>query len=107
MSAYTTKFSVNDTAYYIKHANVVSVVISDIFIHDFFGSGMNMVNSSSAINPPLISYKVTHSVNSSGVGSSISGQSVFKESELLYLNEATTELQQILNEKLTNLQALN
>jgi len=107
MASYTTKFSVGDTAYYIKHANVISVVVSDIYIHDFVGLGINSTGSSSNINPPLISYKVSHSVNSSGVGVSKNGPSTFNESDLYYIAEVTATMNQILAQKALNLQALN
>ena len=96
MSSYTTKFNINDTAYRIYHDNPVSVSIVDIYIHD----------SLKNVGSPEISYKVSYSLNASGVGNPRPGPTLFNESELFYLDEITNILTVILAQKAANLQAL-
>ena len=96
MSSYITKFNIGDTAYRIYHDNPISVNITDIYIHD----------SLSNVGCPDISYKVSYSLNASGVGNPRPGPTLFNEHDLFYLNEVTDILTVILAQKATNLQAL-
>lgn len=96
MSSYTTKFSIGDTAYRIYRDSPVSVNITDVYIHD----------SLSNVGCPEISYKVSYSINASGVGDPKPGPTLFTEKDLFYLNEITEILTVILSQKTANLQAL-
>ena len=96
MSAYTTKFGVGDSAYYIKHADIIQVIITDTYIHDTVASFCD----------PLISYRVNYPLNSSGVGSNCQGKTLFFEDTLLYLSEAQAEIAIILADKATDAQGL-
>ena len=96
MTTYATKFGISDTAYYIKDSNLIQVVITDVYVHETIA----------AFTTPLISYKVTYPATSAGVGTAISGKTLFFESDLMYLTEAQATMTQILATKAAAIQGL-
>lgn len=96
MGTFTTKFSLGDTAYRIYRDNAISVIVSDIYVHDSLSNG----------GVTEISYKVSYAISEAGVGMNKPGPLLFNEHELFYLNEITPILTNILAQKVSNLQAL-
>lgn len=79
MASFTTKFNLRDTAYLadLNILNIVPVVVTDIYLHDLI---------STTGTPAVPSYKVRF------VDSSISGKTLYPETDLYTLEEAKTEL---------------
>ncbi len=96
MATFTTKFSIGDTAYRIYRDDAISVIVSDVYIHDSLSNGGCVE----------ISYKVSYAVSEAGVGMNKPGPTMFNERELFYLSEITSILTNVLAQKTSNLQAL-
>ena len=96
MAQYTTKFNIGDTAYYIKHDDVFYGTVSDIYVHD----------NIAAFGVALISYRLNYPLSSSGVGSSMSGKTLFHEVDLCYLSEVQAEMKLKLTQKLANVEGM-
>ena len=96
MGAFNTKFSLGDTAYRIYRDDAISVIVSDIYIHDSLSNG----------GVTEITYRVSYAISEAGVGTNKPGPTVFNETDLFYLNEITPILTNILAQKTANLQAL-
>ena len=96
MTNYATKFGISDTAYYIKDANLIQVVITDVYVHETIA----------ACTTPIFSYRVHYPATSAGVGTAISTKTLFFESDLMYLSEAQATMALLLASKAAEIQGL-
>lgn len=82
MSTYTTKFSINDTAYFVdsRELDIIPMTIIGIYITE------------TPLPPSLISYHVRFVKD-------YAGSSKYNESNLMYLEEAKAKLAILLSER--------
>lgn len=92
MADYTTKFSLRETAYLLNKAqlDLIPVVITDIYVH--------MSSSSGSVS--VITYKAKYATPNTP------GKTVFRESELFYLEQGKAEIQKSLSDRAAVIEGL-
>lgn len=92
MASYTTKFSINDTAYLVDATslNIVPAIISTIYLNHAVGNAN-----------PVIAYGVTFSNSSLVIR-----QTKYAESDLMYLEEAKAKAVELLNQRTAEIESL-
>ena len=82
MGQYNTKFNLNDTAYFVdsNSLNIVSGIITDVYIHH------------SQVIVPLVAYILRFT-------NVIQNKTKYNENELFYLEEAKTEVSNLLSKR--------
>ena len=92
MASYTTKFSINDTAYLIdvEALNIIPVRINIVYLNHAAGAA-----------EPTIAYSVVFSSSSATVR-----PSKYDESALMYLEEAKVKTLELLNQRTSDIESL-